>query len=248
VQLGLLKGGAHLSTPSTGLDLLSSTSRAAAATALHAWRSAASKLFVVSLTQTTRARRRTFVAMPRPAGATTLLEQLTERDHQATHGGVSCRAIRASTRETLVHSSRSKARVKSVILTASTLRRRLGAYLWVPPTVVSADLSRSALLVRWIAAHNRPFAIVDDPEFRALMKTGRPGYELPTGRTVQRDTTAIFQAAAARVGTMLKVSVLASIQTHKLTHRKEHGVEPPCHHRLLDLAEPQGIHGYSGPL
>lgn len=82
---------------------------------------------------------------------------------------------------------------------------------YVPPHVAphpnSADLSCSALLVRWVASHNRPFAIVDDPEFRELMKTGRLGYNLPSGRTVQRDATVLFKAAAAHVGAMLKVSI-----------------------------------------
>ena len=61
-------------------------------------------------------------------------------------------------------------------------------------------------LVCWIASNNRPFAIIDDAEFHALMKTGRPGCELPSGRTVQRDTTAVFAAAAERISKMLKVS------------------------------------------
>jgi len=79
---------------------------------------------------------------------------------------------------------------------------------WRSPRLAAADPSHSTLLVHWIAAHNRPFSIVDDPKFRELMKTGRLAYDLPSGRTVQRDTTTIFEAAAEDVGTMLKVSIL----------------------------------------
>jgi len=45
----------------------------------------------------------------------------------------------------------------------------------------------SAEIVQWVAESKRPFQIVNDQGFRSLMKTGRPGYHLPSAETVSCD-------------------------------------------------------------
>ena len=52
----------------------------------------------------------------------------------------------------------------------------------------------------------RPFAIVKDPEFNNLMKTGRPEYYIPSRWTVSRDVQRVFMCTRARVAKMLQVS------------------------------------------
>lgn len=50
----------------------------------------------------------------------------------------------------------------------------------------------SAEIVRWVAESKRPFEIVNDRGFQSLMKTGRPGYHIPSADTVSRDTKQVF--------------------------------------------------------
>jgi hypothetical protein len=49
--------------------------------------------------------------------------------------------------------------------------------------------------------------IVDDPGFHRLMKTGRPHYKLPSGRTVTRDAHVVFRRVKGRIAKMLQVSI-----------------------------------------
>ncbi len=51
----------------------------------------------------------------------------------------------------------------------------------------------------------RPFKIVEDRGFKKLMKTGRPGYYLPSKETVSRDVKAVFAKCRQRIATMLQV-------------------------------------------
>jgi hypothetical protein len=57
----------------------------------------------------------------------------------------------------------------------------------------------------------RSMRIVEDPGFHRLMKTGRPHYKIPSGRTVARDVHAVFQKVKERVARMLQVSILIVI-------------------------------------
>ncbi len=50
----------------------------------------------------------------------------------------------------------------------------------------------------------RPFKIVEDRGFRKLMKTGRPGYHLPSKETVSRDVKQVFAKCRQRIATMLQ--------------------------------------------
>jgi hypothetical protein len=49
--------------------------------------------------------------------------------------------------------------------------------------------------------------IVDDPGFHRLMKTGRPQYKIPSGRTVARDVHVVFRRVKERITKMLKVRI-----------------------------------------
>ena len=63
----------------------------------------------------------------------------------------------------------------------------------------------SAEIVRWVAESMRPFKIVKDRGFQCLMKTGRPGYYIPSPETVSRDTKKVFVRCRKRIAKMLQV-------------------------------------------
>jgi hypothetical protein len=48
--------------------------------------------------------------------------------------------------------------------------------------------------------------IVEDEEFHCLMKTGRPGYRIPTAKTVATDVHVVFKRVKGRIAKMLQVS------------------------------------------
>jgi hypothetical protein len=68
------------------------------------------------------------------------------------------------------------------------------------------EVNDRAHIARWCAESNRPFKIVEDREFRSLMKAGRPGTSLPSSLTVSRDIKATFKRCRERIDTFLKVS------------------------------------------
>jgi hypothetical protein len=51
----------------------------------------------------------------------------------------------------------------------------------------------------------RPFSVVEDRDFRSLMKTGRPEYYLPSRSTVSRDVKEVFKKVRKRIAKMLQV-------------------------------------------
>lgn len=63
-----------------------------------------------------------------------------------------------------------------------------------------------AEIVRWVAENMRPFAIVKDRGFLSLMKTGRPGYYIPSPETVSRDVKRVFVKSRQRIAKMLRVN------------------------------------------
>ena len=63
----------------------------------------------------------------------------------------------------------------------------------------------SAEIVRWVAESKRPFEIVNDRGFQSLMKTGRPGYRIPSPMTVLRDVKEVFLRVRSRIAKMLQV-------------------------------------------
>jgi hypothetical protein len=63
----------------------------------------------------------------------------------------------------------------------------------------------SAEIVQWVAESMRPFKIVKDRGFVSLMKTGRPGYYIPSPETVSRDTKKVFAHCRKRIATILQV-------------------------------------------
>ena len=65
-----------------------------------------------------------------------------------------------------------------------------------------------AEIVRWVCESLRPFGIVKDRGFLSLMKTGRPGYQVPSPSTVSRDVQTVFVRTRERIAQMLRVSFL----------------------------------------
>jgi len=63
----------------------------------------------------------------------------------------------------------------------------------------------SAEIVRWVAESRRPFQIVNDRSFQSLMKTGRPGYQIPSAETVSCDVKGVFMHVWQRIAHMLQV-------------------------------------------
>ncbi|KAI0696129.1 hypothetical protein C8T65DRAFT_710664 [Cerioporus squamosus] len=59
-------------------------------------------------------------------------------------------------------------------------------------------------VVRWVCENVRPFKIVRDRGFMVLMKTGRPGYFLPSPATVSRDVKTVFARTRVRIAKMLQ--------------------------------------------
>ena len=57
----------------------------------------------------------------------------------------------------------------------------------------------------------RPFSIVNDRGFQSLMKMERPGYYIPSARTVSRDVKQVFVKVHKRIAKMLQVR-----QRHRL--------------------------------
>ena len=72
--------------------------------------------------------------------------------------------------------------------------------------------------------------IVDDPGFHRLMKTGRPHYKIPSGRTVTRDVHVVFRKVKEWIATMLQVSILFIVQFLSYSHLFE-GVHWPLEFR-----------------
>jgi hypothetical protein len=57
----------------------------------------------------------------------------------------------------------------------------------------------------WIAENKHPFQIVNDREFQSLMKTGRPGYWIPSAETVSHDVKMVFLNVQKCIAKMLQV-------------------------------------------
>jgi hypothetical protein len=67
-------------------------------------------------------------------------------------------------------------------------------------------MNHRAEIVRWVAENMRPFSVVNDRGFQNLMKTGRPGYYIPSPGTVSRDVKQVFVKCRQRIAKMLQVS------------------------------------------
>ncbi|KAI0738567.1 hypothetical protein C8Q80DRAFT_1071694, partial [Daedaleopsis nitida] len=59
-------------------------------------------------------------------------------------------------------------------------------------------------LVEWCAEDLRPFSAVKDRALLSLLKTGRPGYYVPSPSTVSRDLKVVFKCVRSRIAKMLR--------------------------------------------
>jgi hypothetical protein len=60
-------------------------------------------------------------------------------------------------------------------------------------------------IIQWVAESMHPFKIVKDQGFQCLMKTGRPGYYIPSPETVSQDTKKVFVHVRRRIAMMLQI-------------------------------------------
>jgi hypothetical protein len=67
-------------------------------------------------------------------------------------------------------------------------------------------------IVRWVSENLRPFRIVRDRAFQCLMKTGRPGYYIPSPSTVSRDVKVVFAKTRKRIAKLLQVLINHSLK------------------------------------
>jgi len=70
----------------------------------------------------------------------------------------------------------------------------------------------SANIVRWVAESRWPFQIVNDCGFQSLMKTGCPGYQIPSAETVSCDVKGVFMCVWQHIAHMLQVMWAFSLQ------------------------------------
>ncbi|TFK60380.1 hypothetical protein BDN72DRAFT_779501, partial [Pluteus cervinus] len=64
----------------------------------------------------------------------------------------------------------------------------------------------------WVCQDNRPFSIIGDRGFLRLMKTGRPGYYVPSASTVSCDVKRIFTRTRTRIAKILQECSRVSFQ------------------------------------
>ena len=72
-------------------------------------------------------------------------------------------------------------------------------------------------LALWVARHHRPFAIVEDPELRVLLRMLYSRVEIPSRVTVARDVHLILRDAKERLIGYLKVRNSATARCTSLT-------------------------------
>jgi hypothetical protein len=77
-------------------------------------------------------------------------------------------------------------------------------------------------IMKWVTEKRQPFAIVKDPQFVFLMKTGHPGYRLLSAPTVARDVKHIFIEMCQQISKMLKITQRTYLLIHltNFTHRE----------------------------
>jgi hypothetical protein len=77
---------------------------------------------------------------------------------------------------------------------------------------------------KWIVESMRPVRIVKDQGLHEIIKTGRPGYEIPSESTVRRDLDVIFDVVEDRVGNLLRVSDVYLFSIPLATHHSSPGI------------------------
>jgi hypothetical protein len=78
-----------------------------------------------------------------------------------------------------------------------------------------------AEIVQWVCESMQPFKIVEDHGFQCLMKTGQPGYYIPSRTIVSWDVKQVFVNTWKHIAKTLKVSTLVDSHTEKPTDLSE---------------------------
>jgi hypothetical protein len=100
---------------------------------------------------------------------------------------------------------REKGRRTSCTHTGSTPRQKPSVCNRISLFLDAHNVHCRAKIVCWIAESCWPFKIVKDHGFLSLMKTGHPGYYIPSPSTVSQDTQQVFAWMRVRIAKMLQV-------------------------------------------
>ena len=114
--------------------------------------------------------------------------------------------------------------------------------------IACIDICDRVEIVRWVTENLRPFSIVSDRGFQSLMKTGRPGYYIPSPSTVSRDVKLVFARSRQRIAAMLRVSLKYS-RRNKLTcvPQPETRREDSFCDRCMDITKSSRLCCYHSP-
>lgn len=78
-------------------------------------------------------------------------------------------------------------------------------YMSLQSQLPCLQCATSVEIVWWVFESMHPFKIVKDCQFQSLMKTGRPGYYIPSPQTVSHDVKQVFVRCWQRIAKMLQV-------------------------------------------
>ena len=131
-----------------------------------------------------------FASMQRSAGERRLWLQLTK------HGMSKLLARLWQRWNQLIHPLRQLLnklqRAGLLTVTASTPQPRLGELPTLYPSHQTLTTLPSTEIICWITESKWPFQIVNDCGFQLLMKTGQPGYHIPSAETISCDVKGVY--------------------------------------------------------
>ena len=175
-------------------------------TSLFVQRKDAANASVATLTKEMRSRLVTLKSMPFVAGKGTLFSLHWMLIILKRHAKSLLSIGTGSSRHTL--NVLVKERLHTQAFSQQKLRRGDCLPVHGPAHVDDLDPAR-AEVVRWVSESNRPFRIVVDRGFLALMKTGRPHMYVPKPTTVASDVRMVFTRTRQRIAAMLQVSQIS---------------------------------------
>ncbi len=79
---------------------------------------------------------------------------------------------------------------------------------YIPLLIMKTDIWYfiSVEFVHWVCKSNWPFQIINDWAFHSLMKTGQPGYYIPSAKTLSCNVKNVFVCVHKHISTKLKVN------------------------------------------
>ncbi|KAF5319422.1 hypothetical protein D9619_008796 [Psilocybe cf. subviscida] len=100
-------------------------------------------------------------------------------------GAATVKAANATSNATSAREALANAKTLDASITASFKRAAKATVTYSHRQHTTAKAR--AEFVRWVCKSKRPFQVVNDRAFKSLMKTGQPGYTIPSAETLSRD-------------------------------------------------------------